>query len=187
MTAPVIRLFTFKEGLLSRFGHDLQFAVDKAEMRLEDGRLTGRFWTDSLRVEGAVKRGRVDEGALSAADRSKIAQIATAELLKSMRCPCADLEASVEKSGDDFEIRGSLTLLGQRRALPLGTATVLGDLVVATMSIQPSRWGIRPYRAMAGALRLKDRVDIEIAVEAEANIKKKQTWTLACPLERDAS
>ena len=186
MTQPVIRLFTFKEGLLSRFGHDLQFAIDKAELQLEDGRLTGRFWTGSLRVEGAVRRGRIDEGALSASDRGKIVQIATGELLQSTRCPFADLEASVEPAKEGFEIRGSLTLLGQRRALPMGSANIIGDLVVASVSIQPSRWGIRPYRAMAGALRLKDRVDIEIAVEAEADVKKKQSWTLD-RLERDAS
>jgi hypothetical protein len=40
----------------------------------------------------------------------------------------------------------------------------------------PSRWGIRPYRAMAGALRLKDRVDIEVAVDTDLDVTTKRTF-----------
>jgi hypothetical protein len=166
---PSIRIFTFKEGLLSRFGHDLQFTLDRFQIEVGDGKVRGRFWTESLRLEGVVKGDRVDPSALSAGDQKKIVQTATYELLKVGHFPAAELEASVDRVRDGLEIRGTLTMLGQRRALPIVKAERIGGQIIAALTIEPSRWGIRPYRAMAGALRLKDRVDIEVAAEAEVD------------------
>lgn len=178
VASPSIRIFTFKEGLLSRFGHDLQFTLDRFEIRVGDGKMRGRFWTESLRLEGVVKNGHVDADALSAGDQKKIVQIATYELLKVGAYPAAELEVSVDAVRDGLEIRGTLTMVGQRRALPVVKAEPIGGQVVAALSIEPSRWGIRPYRAMAGALRIKDRVDIEVAVEAELDPKTERVFAV---------
>jgi hypothetical protein len=163
---PVIRIFTFKEGLLSRFGHDLQFTLDKFALDVGDRKLRGRFWTESLRLEGVVRAGRVDTCALSPSDQKKIIEIARTEVLNVAQYPAAELEANIDAVKDGLEIRGTLTMAGRRRALPVVKAESIGGQVVVALSIEPSRWGIRPYRAMAGALRIKDQVDIEVAVEA---------------------
>jgi hypothetical protein len=178
VAAPSIRIFTFKEGLLSRFGHDLQFTLGRVEIDVADGRLKGRFWTESLELQGVVKNGRVDPDALSAGDQKKIVQTATYEVLKVAAFPAAELEANIDAGRDGLEIHGTLTLVGQRRALPRVKAESIGGQVVVALTIEPSRWGIRPYRAMAGALRLKDRVDIEVAVEADLDAKTKRSFKI---------
>jgi hypothetical protein len=178
VAAPSIRIFTFKEGLLSRFGHDLQFTLGRFEIDVADGRLKGRFWTESLELQGVVKNGRVDPGALAASDQKKIVQTATCEVLKVAAFPAAELEANIDVGRDGLDIHGTLTLVGQRRALPRVKAESIGGQVVVAITIEPSRWGIRPFRAMAGALRLKDRVDIEVAVDTDLDAKTKRSFKI---------
>lgn len=175
-TPPSIRIFTFKEGLLSRFGHDLQFTLARFEIEVGDRKLRGRFWTESLELEGVVKGGRVDPDALAESDRKKVVHTATCEVLEVGRYPAAELEANIDVVRDAVEIRGTLTMVGQRRALPLIVAESMAGRLVAAFTIEPSRWGIRPYRAMAGALRLKDRVDIEVAVDTDLDVTTKRTF-----------
>ena len=66
---PSLRLFVFKEGLLSRLGHDLCIRADAFELTHETGTLVGRFDTQSLRVEGAMRGGKLQVGAMSAKER----------------------------------------------------------------------------------------------------------------------
>jgi hypothetical protein len=176
VAAPIIRIFTFKEGLLSRFGHDLQFTLGRFEIDVADGRLKGRFWTESLELQGVVKNGRVDPEGLAAGDQKEIVQTATYEVLRVAAFPAAELEANIDTGRDGLEIRGTLTLVGQRRALPPVKPKSIDGQVVVAITIEPSRWGIRPYRAMAGALRLKDRVDIEVAVETDLDANTQRSF-----------
>lgn len=164
---PSLRLFVFKEGMLSRLGHDLRLSLDAFEITLETGTIVGRFDTTSIRVDGAMKAGALDPEALSTKDRAKIEKTVRNEVLCVERFPEAVFEASLELRGDTGEIRGSLTLLGRRRALDPIQVIPLGDRFVAKLTIEPTRWGIKPYRGLAGALKVQDRIEAEIAIEAD--------------------
>lgn len=164
---PCLRLFVFKEGLLSRLGHDLRLRVDAFEMVLETGALEGRFETASIRVDGAMKGDALDPGALSSKDIAKIEKTIHEDILQTRRFPEAVFEANLEPRGDTGELRGSLTLLGRRRALDPIQLIPMGDRLVAKLALEPTRWGIKPYKGLAGALKIQDRIDVEIAVEAD--------------------
>ena len=164
---PCLRLFVFKEGLLSRLGHDLRLRVDAFEMVLETGALEGRFETASIRVDGAMKGDALDPGALSSKDIAKIEKTIHEDILQTRRFPEAVFEANLEPRGDTGELRGSLTLLGRRRALDPIQLIPMGDRLVAKLTLEPTRWGIKPYKGLAGALKIQDRIDVEIAVEAD--------------------
>ncbi len=164
---PCLRLFVFKEGLLSRLGHDLRLRVEAFEMTLETGNVEGRFQTGSIRVDGVMKGESFDRDGLSAKDRGKIEKTIHKDILQTGRFPEAVFEANLEARGDTAELRGSLTLLGRRRALDPIQLIPMGDRLVATLTIEPTRWGIKPYRGLAGALRIQDRIDIEIAIAAD--------------------
>lgn len=164
---PCLRLFVFKEGLLSRLGHDLRLSMDAFEITLETGTIAGRFDTTSIRVDGAMKADALDPGGLSTKDRAKIEKTVRGEVLRVDKFPEAVFEASLEPRGDTGELRGSLTLLGRRRALNPIQVIPMGDRFIAKLSIEPSRWGIKPYRGLAGTLKIQDRIDVEIAIEAD--------------------
>ncbi len=164
---PSLRLFVFKEGLLSRLGHDLRLCLDAFELTLEAGTLEGRFSTESIRVEGAMKKGTLDPGGLSDKDKAKIEKTVREEILQTGRYPEVVFEATLEPRGDTAEVRGSLTILGRRRAIDSVRVIPMGDQLVASLTIEPSRWNIKPYKGLAGALKIQDRVDIEMAVPAD--------------------
>ena len=48
-------MFTFREGLLSPIAHDLRLRLERFEIAHDDETVEGRFWPDSLVVEGAIQ------------------------------------------------------------------------------------------------------------------------------------
>lgn len=157
-----IRILTFKQGLLSRLAHDLQIECIGFEIGLHDGKLRARFDLAALRVQGAVVRGQVDPGALTAADRAKIERTMQDDVLQISRFPEARFEGEVSASEHAATISGALTLHGRTRELPRFVVQLRDGRCVASVSFAPSDWGIAPYRALGGALKLQDRVTVRV-------------------------
>lgn len=169
MTDRVL-VFTYKEGLLSRLAHDLQIECHRFEIERHGTEVTGRFALGSLRVDGAVQHGRVAPGVLSDGDRRKIEQTMADDVLESRRFAEATLRATLVPATRTLE--GSLTLHGRTASLPPVVVQRRGAQWVAEVTLQPSRWGIAPYRALAGALKLQDRVmvRVELGVQGDGEI-----------------
>lgn len=159
---PHLYVHTFKEGLLSRLGHDLRLSLGRFEVEVADGKLKARFWPESLRVEGAMRRGSLDPHAISDADREKIHRAICTEILHTAHHPEAVLEADVRDDPRGFRIEGNLTLRGSRRSLPDIMIRQEEGLLRAEVTLAPTRWGIKPYRALGGALRLQDKINVAI-------------------------
>jgi len=177
---PSLRLFVFKEGLLSRLGHDLRLRVESWEMAAEAGSIRGRFDTSSIRVEGVMRGESFDPEGMSDKDRAKVHKTIQREILQTDRFPEALFEASFDARGDTAEVRGALTMLGRRRALDAVQLLPMGEQLVAKTTLQPTRWGIEPYKGLAGALKIRDRVEVEIAVTAdfELNSTEARRWAV---------
>lgn len=164
--AAEIQVFTFKDGLLARLAHDLRLTLRRWQLRRAGDAISGTFWPGSLVVDGPVKHGVVDAAALSEGDRRSIAGN-IAEVLQTGRHPEVTLSGQV--TGGRFA--GSLTLVG--RTLPIEAAVTPGG--VAEVVLVPSRWGIAPYRALAGAIKLQDRVVVRVAVPTD--VPDPYTWS----------
>lgn len=164
MNSSSIRVFTFKEGLLSPLAHDLALRLGRFTLGVTGGVVNGRFELASLEVEGAVKRGRVAEGTLSANDRATIERTLR-EILHVAREPAATFTGSVagHRAGST-RVSGELTLAG--RTQPLDAEIALGPRLRAEVEFAPSSFGIPPYRALGGAIKLQDRVRVELDVDA---------------------
>lgn len=153
-----IQVFTFKEGLLSRVAHDLQFHLERWEVTVEDGQVTGRFRPADLRLDGAVKNGRVDPGALKPKDRAQIERNVI-EVLKAGQYSEIGFRGTLE--GDT--LRGELTMTG--RAAPIECRVTPADGGYrGRVELKPTRWGIPPYKALMGAIKLQDRVEVAFDV-----------------------
>lgn len=161
--SPELLVTTYRKGVLSRLGHDLRLSVCRFELALEGSRLRGRFEVRSLRVVGSVDRGRLDGHVPGASDRAEIERVAS-RLLRADEQPQALLEGSV-KGWPNQRVRfdGELRLAGV--AVPLSCDAVLRpDGITCSFELTPSRWGITPYRAFGGALRLDDRATIDVSL-----------------------
>ncbi len=165
-TAPAkIEVFTYKDGLLARLAHDLRLSLGRFEVVREGDEIRGRFWPGSLTVDGAVGRGgEVDARALSAADKQKIAGNIAEHVLDLARFP--EVSFAGKLVAGEQTIDGTLTLVG--RAVPLQIAVrATGGRLLADVALVPSRWGIAPYRALAGAIKLQDRVLVRLDLPVE--------------------
>jgi hypothetical protein len=178
MEAPRIQVFTYKAGLLAKLGEDLEFALTGFQLELDAGEIRGRFQLSSLRVEGAIRRGRLDVGALATKDRREIERVVASEVLVAREHPEAILEARlVARVGDRFQVRGALTLRGQSR--PIEFELEGGPVVSGSFELTPSRWGIAPHRAFGGALKLQDRVGVRVALPVDVANFEGDAWRTA--------
>jgi polyisoprenoid-binding protein YceI len=152
------RVFTFKEGLLSPLGHDLELRVGRFTIDVSDDRRTVEAKLDagSLRVAAARVDGRSED--VSARDRASIEKTIVDDVLHARKYP-EILFCSI--SVEDREIRGTLTLHGRSREIRCAHE-VAGARHTASVRLEQPQFGITPYRAMLGALRVRADLLVEV-------------------------
>lgn len=161
----IIHVYTYKEGLLSKLAHDLRFTLTRFSISARGSEVSGRFEIGSLRVDGVVRSGKLERAELSQSDRDKIHETLK-DVLGAREYGEARLSARLITQQPPFVLEGQLTLRGDTRPITLQLereeARLFGELTLI-----PSQWGIRPYRALGGTLKLQDRVRITIEASAE--------------------
>jgi hypothetical protein len=160
------RVFTFKEGLLSGVAHDLELAFDRFRIDWTSQHVSAVFDSTSLRVLHAVVSGRPAPDALTARDRRKIERNIADDVLMTSRHPEARFESStIAPEGDGFVVHGTLTLAGRRQELSLHVRRDETSYT-AELVLDQRDFGITPFSAMMGALKLKPEVRVRVAVPA---------------------
>lgn len=165
ITAGECRIYTLREGALSAVGHDLVLRASRwsVEVRTEARAVTARVDATSIGLVAARRDGADDPGALSTGDRAKIERAARVEVLRVERFPEVVFEG--RWTGDDpAAVDGTLTLCGVTRPLAVRVARSAARVVCAATVHQPA-WGITPFRAMLGALRVQADVRVEWSLE----------------------
>jgi len=158
-----IHVFTFKEGLLASAAHDLRLRFERFTCRLDGAALKVVIDLNSLRVDGPVRGGVVDAGAYDAHRRDEIERAARKQVLRTERFPAAEFTGQATPRQGGFDVHGALALAG--RAGPLAFAVTEDQGAYrAAFELRPSQWGIAPYSALLGTIRVQDRVRIELAV-----------------------
>lgn len=159
-----IVLRTFRDGLAATAGHDLvlelprwsgELVIDddktpvSLEVRIDLGGLTVREGTGGLKP-------------LTDRDRREIAATAR-KLLGTDQHPEAVFTANrFELSGDNGVLEGNLSIRGVTRPLRLQLTQPEPGSYRGTGTLVQSAYGIKPYTAFFGALKVRDAVDIEV-------------------------
>lgn len=158
-----LQVFTFKEGLLSGAAHDLRLRFERFTCALDGTALKVTIDLHSLRVDGPVRGGVVRTEEYDAPRRAEIERAAKKEVLRSDRFPTAEFSGEAVGRDGGFDVRGILTLAGREAPLAFPMKQD-GAIYRASFELPPSQWGIAPYSALLGTIRVQDRVRIEIAV-----------------------
>jgi polyisoprenoid-binding protein YceI len=134
-----------------------------------------------------MRDGKLDPAALSAADKSEIERALREEVLHTDRHPKASFGGQAAATGADrFELSGALELHGKREPLVIAGRRE-GQRLLADVELRPSRFGIEPYRALGGALKLDDRVVVRTwlplsealaSLELPALLKVSERWSV---------
>lgn len=162
-----LRVNTYREGMGAKVGHDLVIDVTRWSATVE---LPGGPAGASIRLDADPRSLHVREGLgglkpLTDKDRDEIRGTIEAKVLGGS--PIAFASRSVRGGGDGaepLEVEGDLTIAGQTR--PVTAQLAVGDdgRVTGTIPVTQSAWGIKPYRGLMGALKVRD--DVEVVVDA---------------------
>jgi polyisoprenoid-binding protein YceI len=158
-----VQVKTYREGMAQAVGHDLVIDVTQWQATVtvaDDGTLSITFDVDPRSLQ--VREGLRGLKPLSDKDRTDIRKNIDDKILAGKPISFRSKSATAD-AGGQVTVTGDLTLGGTTReekfALQGGDGRMAG-----TVSLSQSDYGIKPYRGMLGALKVRDGVEIVIDV-----------------------
>lgn len=164
-------VFTFKEGLLSKVAHDLKIKAKSLDVSVDGDHVHASIDPQGLEIVCARKDGRDAHGTLSGGDKRKIIKSMHEDVLHSKRHPAVTFHGTIEsREKDGFEItalsvQGELSLHGATKPLTLSFARE-GSRMVAKATLHQPDFGIKPFEAMFGTLKVKAGIEVQISAPA---------------------
>lgn len=167
-----LTLHTGVEGKAAKMGHDLTIALSdwSAEATFDgDVPATARLRAalSSLQVvkgEGGVK-------AVSDKDKQSIRDNALSTLKATQHPDVTFSSSSIRATPGGYALDGELSIAGTSRAATVELSVVdAGDhwTVTGGAPVVQTEYGVKPYSAMMGGLKVRDRVDVRL----EASVPK---------------
>lgn len=154
---------TYREGVAARVGHDLIIDVAdwQAQVTVAQDGAPSAVELSASPTSLVVREGLRGVKPLTDGDRADIRRTIDDKVLA--RQPIAFRSSAVEAgTGGAFTVRGDLTLGGKTRPASF-SLTVGGEgRVQGRAEVRQSDWGIKPYRGLMGALRVRDEVEVSI-------------------------
>lgn len=152
-------VYTFRHGLLSSVGHDLKLQATQLDVLVDEAakKVRAVFDARSLRVVCAMRGHAEAPELLKPSEREEIEQVLQKEILDTESYP------TIEFASDTIEpdsVSGRLTLHGLTRELSFPWRKE-GDARVAEVWVDQRDFGIKPYSALMGTLKLKAEVRVE--------------------------
>lgn len=162
-------VLTEREGMLSAVGHDLRIRARHAKWKVDTARgsLEGVIDAASLHVVNA-RIGEEDQPmALSAYDRERIDHSMHEEVLDTPRHHEVHVRATFRRDGDGLAVDGSVKLHGVERPFH-AVARRDGEHWVASYRLDQTAFGLKPFSAMMGTLKVRRDVTVRVRVRAAA-------------------
>jgi hypothetical protein len=154
---------TYREGLAARAGHDLVLAVTRWRATLDDGTLELTADPRSLEVREALH----GIAPLTERDRDAIQRNIDEKVLRGAPIAFRAAGVRIPAGPASFEVAGELALAGATRPLAVALDVAADGRVSGTATVVQSDWGIKPYRGLMGALKLRDAVEVAVDVQPE--------------------
>jgi polyisoprenoid-binding protein YceI len=155
---------TGRSGLGRKAGHDLTIEVTRWTGEAVIDTATPSGSTVTVEAEPAsfeVREGTGGVVPLGDADRAEIKKVVREKILHTDRHPRITFRSTnVAGSPESFTIEGELTIMDRTRPVTV-RGQISGDRVTGRATVVQSQWGIKPYSALLGALRLADQVEVE--------------------------
>ena len=161
-------VFTYREGVAQKVGHDLILAatVWQATIEVDAG---GQPASVSLQADPRglqVRQGLHGAKPLSDSDRASIRDNIVKKVLGTQ--PVTFQASSVETTDGRVAASGQLALHGTSRPVAFAGALDDSGRATGTLTLRQSDWGITPYKALMGALRVRDEVEVRIDLRLPA-------------------
>jgi polyisoprenoid-binding protein YceI len=162
--AATLAVRTRRGGAAAKAGHDLLILVTRWEGTLETGEdpLATRAALTADATSLRVREGSGGIQSLGDEDKANIEQTIDDEVLK--RGDITFRSTRVEPGADGgLSMEGELTLAGRTQPIAFDLSIADDGHISATAVITQSRWGMKPYSALFGTLKVLD--DVEVSIE----------------------
>jgi len=157
-----LRVRTGRRGAAAKAGHDLLIEVTRWEAAVEaaEGGAPESVMLDVDSTSFRVLEGTGGMQSLDDDDRANIQQTIDDEVLQ--RQPITFRSTAVRADDDGrLSVDGELTLNGATRPLTVDAALDDGGGLNGRAVVRQSGWGMTPYSALFGALKVADEVRVE--------------------------
>jgi polyisoprenoid-binding protein YceI len=154
---------TRKAGAASKAGHNLRIEVTSWRATLdvaEDPAETAMALTADARSL-RVREGTGGMQALGDDDMKNIEQTIDDEVLEGSAIEFRSRRVEPGPNGA-LSVEGDLDLAGTSRPVTFALSTEDDGRVTGSARIKQTEWGIKPYSALFGTLKVVDEVDVEI-------------------------
>ena len=155
---------TERAGAAAKAGHDLLIHVTAWEAEL----VVGENPADaSMELTADATSLRVVEGtggmqALGDDDLANIHQTIDDEVLRRQEIRFRSTRVQTEREGSRLRAEGDLTLAGSTQPIAFDLAIGHGGALRASAVVTQTAWGMKPYSALFGALKVKDEVEVRL-------------------------
>ena len=155
---------TARTGLGAKAGHDLTLEVTRWRGSVTVNAASPA--SSAVAVEIEVDSIEVREGTggvkpLTDTDRAEIRKTLREKILQTTRYPTIIFQSTrVAGTPESFQIEGDLTIIGSTQPVTV-QGTLAAGRARGSAAVTQSTWGIRPYSALFGALKLRDEVEVE--------------------------
>jgi predicted outer membrane repeat protein len=153
---------TTRSGAAAAAGHDLDIEVTSWEATLDVGDSSSlQFTADATSLK--VVEGKGGMKTLTDSDKEDICKSIDKDVLKKKAISFSS--NSVEETGGGLSVKGDLEIAGT--SSPTEFNLTVGDdgTLSGSTTLSQKNWGIKPYSALFGALKVDD--DVEIVVDGK--------------------
>lgn len=149
----------YREGMAKKAGHDLIIEVKSwsATATVAEPITESSFSGTADVGSFSVRTGVGGVKPLSDGDKADIKKNITQKILTS---PTITFESTGVNPSTNT-LQGNMTIMGKSQPVDI-KLTESGGKVNANLTVVQSKWGIKPFQAMMGALKVRDAVDVEI-------------------------
>ncbi|HYM57792.1 MAG TPA: YceI family protein [Solirubrobacteraceae bacterium] len=166
-----LQVKTYREGVAAKAGHDLVIEVTRWEATVDiaadPASSTIQLSADSRSLQ--VREGLRGLKPLTDKDRVEIGKNIDDKILRGQ--PISFRSSVVRPADADgrLTVEGELTMAGSTRPVTAQLDLGADDRVSGTIPLTQSAWGIKPYRGLMGALKVRD--ELEIVIDAPLSLR----------------
>jgi YceI-like domain len=161
-----LEIRTYREGMASKAGHDLIIVASRWEATLsvadDPAQSTLELSADPAALD--IRDGLGGIKPLSDKDCAEIRKNIDEKVLGRDPITFRSRRLAVSDDGSRLTAEGDLTMAGRTRPISAQLAVDPSGRVTGTIPLTQSDFGIKPYRGLMGALKVRDSLDVVVNV-----------------------
>jgi polyisoprenoid-binding protein YceI len=161
---------TGKAGAAAKAGHDLVIEVTswRATLDLAEGAEPAAVALTADARSLKVRSGTGGIGPLGDEERASIEQSIDDDVLRGGAIEFRSRTVDVAPGGDGVRVEGDLDLLGTSAPIAFDLAAGDDGRLTGRTRIRQTDWGIKPFSALFGTLKVADEVEVGIDAKLQA-------------------